>query len=127
MYEILRHYELSVKIVNISKNSYDGFKCRVNSEGVIGYTFDVRGGVLQGDVWSPFLFGLVINYVLANSVCGGIDIERNVADLDFADDVAFVGNCDPDFKKNLHRFEETAYRFNTQWPQRQHRKIKSRS
>ena len=34
--------------------------------------------------------------VLANSVSGGIDIGQNVADLDFADDVALVGNCDPD-------------------------------
>ena len=57
--------------MNVIKNSYDGFKCRVKSEGVIGDTFDVRAGVRQGDVLSPFLFGLVINYVLANSVRGG--------------------------------------------------------
>ena len=108
MYEILRHYGLPVKILNILKNSYDGFNCRVKSEGVVGDTFDVRAGVRQGDVWSPFLFGLVINYVLANSVRGGIDIGQYVADLDFADDAALVGNCDLDVEENLHRIEETA-------------------
>ena len=41
IYEILRHYELPVKIVNILKNIYDGFKCRVKSEGVVGDTIDV--------------------------------------------------------------------------------------
>ena len=111
LYEILRHYGLPVKIVNIIKNSYDGFKCRVKSEGVVGDTFDVRAGVRQGDVCSPFLFRLVINYVLANSVRGGIDIGRNVADHDFDDDVALVGNCDPDVEENLHRIEETAQNF----------------
>ena len=108
MYETLRHYGLPVKIVHIIKNSYDGFKCRVKSEGVVGDIFDVRAGVRQGDVWSPFLFGLFTNYVLANSVRGGIDIGLKVADLDFADDVALVGNCDPDVEGNLHRIEETA-------------------
>ena len=82
--------------MNIIKNSYDGFKCRVKSEGVLGDTFDVRAGVRLGDVWSPFLIGIVINYVLANSVRGGIDIGQNVADLDFADDITLVGKCDPD-------------------------------
>ena len=71
-------------------------------------TFDFRAGVRQGDVWAPFLFGLVNNYVFANSVRSGIDIGQNVADLDFADDVALVGNSDPDVEENLHMFEETA-------------------
>ena len=110
MYEILRHYGLPVRIV--IKNSYDGFKCQVKSEGEVGDTFDVRAEVHQGDVGSPFLFGLVINYVLANSVRGGIDIGQNVADLDFADDVALVGNCDPDVEENLHRIDESAQKIN---------------
>ncbi|XP_075246989.1 uncharacterized protein LOC142340299 [Convolutriloba macropyga] len=89
MYEILRRYGLLVKVVKVIRNIYDGFRCRVKSEGVIGDTFDVRAGVRQGDVWAPFLLRLVNNYVLANSVRDGKDIGQNVADLDFADDVPF--------------------------------------
>ena len=68
--------------------------------------FDVKTGVRQGDVWSPILFGLVINYVLANSV--GIDIGSCVADLDFADDVALLGVSDSEVQANLHRIESSA-------------------
>ena len=89
-------------------NSYDGFKCRVKAEGEKGRLFDVRTGVRQGDVWSPILFGLVINYILANSVHGGLDIGRLVADLDFADDVALVGVSDSEVQENLHRIEALA-------------------
>ena len=70
--------------------------------------FDVKTCVRQGDVLSPILFGLVINYVLANSVQGGIDIGRCVADLDFADDVALLGVSDSEFQANLPRTESSA-------------------
>ena len=71
--------------------------------------FDVITGVGQGDVWSPILFGIVVNYVLANSAQGGIDIGRCVADLDFADDVALLGVVsDSEVQENLHRIESLA-------------------
>ena len=91
MYKLMKHYGLPQKVLNVIRNSYEGFKCCVMAEGEKGQMFDVKTGVRQGDVWSPILFGLVINYVLANSVQGGIDIGRCVADLDFADDVALLG------------------------------------
>ena len=50
----------------------------------------------------------MINYVLANSVQEGIDIERCVADLDFADEVALLGVSDSEVQANLHRFESLA-------------------
>ena len=108
MYQIMKHYGLPQKVINIIRNSYDGFKCRVKAEGEKGRLFDVRTGVRQGDVWSPILFGLVINYTLANSVHRGLDIGRLVADLDFADDVALVGISDSEVQENLHRIEALA-------------------
>ena len=50
----------------------------------------------------------MINYVLANSVQGGIDIGRCVVDLDFADDVALLDVSDSEFQANLHRIESLA-------------------
>ena len=99
MYKIMKHYGLPQKVVNVIRNSYEGFKCCVKTEGEKGQMFDVKTGVRQGDVWSPILFGLVINYVLANSVQGGIDIGRCVADLDFADDVALLGVSDSEVQE----------------------------
>ena len=108
MYKIMKHYGLPQKVVNVIRNSYEGFKCCVKTEGEKGQIFDVKTGVRQGDVWSPILFGLVINYVLANSVQGGTDIGRCVADLDFADDVALLGVSDSEVQANLHRIESLA-------------------
>ena len=108
VYKIMKHYGLPQKVVNVIRDSYEGFKCCVKAEGQKGQIFDVKTGVRQGYVWSPILFGLLINYELANSVQGGIEIGRRVADLDFADDVALLGVSDSDFQANLHRFESLA-------------------
>ena len=108
MYKIMKHYGLPQKVVTVIRDSYEGFKCCVKAEGEKGQMFDVKTGVRHCDVWSPILFGLVINYVLANSVQGGIDIGRCVADLDFADDVALLGVSDSEVQANLHRIESSA-------------------
>ena len=111
MYKIMKHYGLPEKVVNVIQNSYESFKCSVKAEGEKGQMFDVKTSVRQGDVWSPILFGLVINYVLANSVEGGIDIGRCVADLDFANDVTLLGVSDSEVQANLHRIEYLAGAF----------------
>ena len=49
-----------------------------------------------------------MNYLLANSVQGGIDIGRCVADPDFADDVALLGVSDSEVQANLHRIGSSA-------------------
>ena len=46
--------------------------------------------------------------MLANSVQGGIDIGRCVADFVFADDVALLGVSDSEVQANLHRIESSA-------------------
>ena len=108
MYKIMKHYGLPQKIVNVIRNSYEGFNCCVKAEGEKGQMFDVKTGVRQGHVWSPILFGLVINYVLANSVQRRINIGRCVADLDFSDDVYLLGVSDSEFQANLHKIESSA-------------------
>ena len=108
MYKIMKHYELPQKVVIVIRNTYKGFKCCVKAEGEKGQIFDVKTGFRQGDVWSPIPFRLVINYVLANSVQGGIDIGRCVAALDFAYDVALLGVSDSEVQANLHRIESLA-------------------
>ena len=108
MYKIMKRSGLPQKLVNVIRNSNEGFKCCIKAEGEKGQMFDVENGVRLGDVWSPILFGLVINYVLANSVQGGIDIGRCVADLDFASDVALLGVSDSEVQANLHRIESLA-------------------
>ena len=83
MYKIMKPYGLPQKVVNVIRNSYEGFKCCVNAEGEKGQMFDVKTGVRQGDVWSPIPFGLVINYVLFQILFSSIVLSCFVASCVF--------------------------------------------
>ena len=58
--------------------------------------FEVKRGVLQGNVLSPLLFVLLMNYLLSATVQDEDGISwchnKHVADLDYADDVVLLSN-----------------------------------
>ena len=64
LWKVLRHYGVPKKLVNMIKNSYEGMSCRVIHEGQLTKNFEVRTGVRQGCLLSPFLFILVIDWVM---------------------------------------------------------------
>ncbi|VDO82439.1 unnamed protein product [Schistosoma margrebowiei] len=86
LWKLLRHYGVPEKIVNIIRNSYDG--------GQLTDAFQVRTGVRQGCLLSPFLFLLVIDWIMRTSTSEGKHrIARNqLDDLDFADDLALLSH-----------------------------------
>ena len=83
--------------------------------------FDIQAGVLQGDTLAPFLFIVVLDYVLRISVDTfnkkGIQIKAPqgtrdrglfVTDLDFADDLALVAESIQNLELLLHSLETAA-------------------
>ena len=79
----------------------------------------VKAGILQGDILAPFLFIMVVDYVLRNSV----DTIKNkgfklhprrssrhkveyLTDTDFADDIAIISNSLENAEAVLHELEE---------------------
>ena len=54
LWKVLRHYGVPKKLVNMTKNSYEGMSCRVIHEGQLTKNFEVRMGVRQGYLLSPF-------------------------------------------------------------------------
>ena len=64
LWRLLRHYGVPEKIVNIIQNSYDGLNCQIVYGGQITDSFEVKTGVRQGCLLSPFLFLLVIDWVM---------------------------------------------------------------
>ncbi|VDO80636.1 unnamed protein product [Schistosoma margrebowiei] len=77
------------KRVNITKNSYDGLYCKIVHEGQLTKSFEVKTGVRQGCLLSPFLFLRVINWIMKTSTSEGMHMiqwtsRMQLDDLDFA-------------------------------------------
>ncbi|MGA9038985.1 MAG: reverse transcriptase domain-containing protein, partial [Terriglobales bacterium] len=92
MFHILRHYGIPLKIVSAIKCLYDNSKSHIRIDGNKSDDFVVNTGILQGDTLAPFLFIIVMDYVLTNvpNLFGIVTHEqqnKSISDLEFADDV----------------------------------------
>ena len=97
LWKLFRHYGVPDKIVNIIRNSYEGLTCRVVHQGQLSDSFEVKTGVRQGCLLSPFLFLLEVDWIMKNSTEGtrnGIQwtLWTQLEDLDFADDLALLSH-----------------------------------
>ena len=95
LWKVLRHYGVPKKLVNMIRNSYEGMSCRVIHEGQLTKNFEVRTAVRQGCLPSPFLFILVIDWVMKTATKekrNGIQwtMLTQIDDLDFADELALL-------------------------------------
>ncbi len=67
----MRHYGIPPKLIKVIKTMYDGSQCAVMDEsGRMGW-FEVKSGVKQGCNMSGFLFLLVIDWVMQQTVTAG--------------------------------------------------------
>ncbi|VDP76263.1 unnamed protein product [Schistosoma mattheei] len=71
LWKLLRHYEVPEKIVNITRNSYDGLQCKVVYRGQLTDAFQVSTGNRQGCLLSPFLFLFVVDWIMKTSTSEG--------------------------------------------------------
>ena len=118
MFKILLAYGIPEKLVNAIKIMYTNNRAMVmTSEGETDF-FEVVTGVLQGDPLAPYLFILVLDYALRTAVTAndGFTIEKrrsrrhqadNIADLDFADDIALLNETIAEAENLLHRLEKS--------------------
>ena len=98
LWNLMRHYGIPDKITNIIKNSYEGMNCRVVHGGQLTDAFQVRTGVRQGCLMSPFLYLLVIDWIMRTSTEGrrsGIQwsLWGHLDEVDFADDLALLSHA----------------------------------
>ena len=100
MFAVLRHYGIPAKIVEGIRTLYNNSTSKVLVEGKLSNEFKTNTGVLQGDVLAPFIFIIVIDYVMANSEGdfgfithpkeGSRKPLKRLNDLDYADDIALL-------------------------------------
>lgn len=115
MFSVLRHYGIPEAVVNAISVLYNNSKSAVMVDGNISDLFDVSTGVLQGDVLAPFLFVILVDYLLKKATSeldsGVVTHPRRsrrypakvLNDLDFADDIALLESTIPRAQAQLTR------------------------
>ena len=106
LWKLLMHYGVPPKIANLIKETYEGMKCRVIHEGQLTESFEIRTGVRQGCLLSPFLFLLAIDWIMKSTTDnrGGIQwtLMKQLEDLDFADDLALLSHNHAQIKDKMN-------------------------
>ena len=81
--------------------------------------FNINTGVLQGDPLAPYLFIIVLDYVLRTAIddIGGLTLTRRrntrqpasrLSDLDYADDIALFSDTIQEAEVLLHKVESSS-------------------
>jgi hypothetical protein len=63
-WKLLRHYRVSQKIISFIRCTYQEMSCRIVHAGQLSDSFKVKTGVRQGCLLSPFIFLLVIHWIM---------------------------------------------------------------
>lgn len=104
MLQILRAYDIPEKLVNAIGLMYQNTKARVLTPDGETELFEILAGVLQGDTLAPYIFAIVLDYVMRKAIGGreeelGFKLDRRrsrrhhpviLTDTDFADDIAIT-------------------------------------
>ncbi|VDO64417.1 unnamed protein product [Schistosoma margrebowiei] len=120
------------KIITIIQSSYDGLHCKIVHGGQLTKSFEVKTGVRQGCLLSPFLFLLVIDWIMRTSTSEGKHgiqwtSRMQLDDLDFADDLALLSQKQQQMQEktnsvaaasaaiglNIHKRKSKVLRYNT--------------
>ena len=94
LWGILGNYGVPKKIVNMIQLTYNGFQARVIHGGALTEGFGMDTGVMQGDLLSPLLFLLALDWITRESFNGSTGVQwtltEKLEDLEFADDLCLV-------------------------------------
>ena len=113
LWKLLRHYGVPENFVSLIHCTYQRMTCKVPHAGQLSESFEVRTGVRQGCLLSPFLFLLVIDWIKKTTTTGrnnGIQwtLWTQLDDLDFADDLALLSHNHTQMQDKTTRLAETS-------------------
>ena len=97
LWDLMANYGIPSKITSLFKNTYEGKNCRILHVGGLTESFNIKSGVRQGCLLSPFLFLLAVDWTIKETTTGsrnGIQwtILDQLENLDFADDLALLAH-----------------------------------
>ena len=116
MWLLLKKYGIPDKITNIIKESYTQYNSQVIHEGELTEHFETHIGVRQGCILLPFLFILVMDTVMKNTIEGKKRVIQwglmeRLEDLDFADDVCLLTGSYKDAQRKLENLRKEAGKY----------------
>ena len=97
IWDELKARGLPSTFINIIKEVYEDFSCRVLHEGQLSDSIKTSSGVRQGCLLSPLLFLLVMDGVLRRALDGKKRritwrLQESLEDMEYADDVCLVSH-----------------------------------
>ena len=122
MFKILKAYGIPEKLVKIIELMYSDTRARVLTPDGETEFFNIVAGVLQGDTLAPFLFAIVLDYVMRQALNDRVEdlgfyLDRKrsrrhqpiiITDTDFADDIALISKEIEQAQEMLTRVEHEA-------------------
>ncbi|XP_028649227.2 LOW QUALITY PROTEIN: uncharacterized protein LOC114645554 [Erpetoichthys calabaricus] len=113
LWKLLQHYGIPAKVVNLIKSSYEGITCRVIHGGQLTNSFQVKMGVRQECLLSPFLFLIAIDWIMKTSTSerrNGIQwtLWSQLEDLEFADDLALLSHSQQQIQEKTNVLAATS-------------------
>ena len=121
MFEILQLYGIPDKIISAIKVMYTDTSSTILTPDGETPSFPIHAGILQGDTLAPYLFIIVVDYVLRISVdtmCekgyqlnarrSSRDPAEYLTDTDFADDIALISQSLEHAEELLHSLEQAS-------------------
>ena len=97
MWKLLRHYGVPEKIICLIRCTFQDMSYRIVHTGQMSESFEVKTGVRQGCLLSPFLLLLVIDWIMKTTTTlrnNGIQwtLWMQLDDLDFPDDLMLLSH-----------------------------------
>ena len=70
MWKLPRHYGVPDKLISLIRCTFQDMSCRIAHAGQLSESFEVKTGVRQGCLLSPFLFLLIIDWIMKTTTTG---------------------------------------------------------
>ena len=119
LWQVLSMYGVSGKLLEGIKSLHEGSKACVRVNGTLSEWFEIKNGVKQGCVMSPWLFNIFMDGVMKEVRQGmgtrGVRLVRGreewwISDLLYADDVVFVAESERELRELIDKFNRVCKR-----------------
>ncbi|CAH8639305.1 unnamed protein product [Heterobilharzia americana] len=113
IWKLLQHHGIPQTFINLIQQLYEEATCQVIHNGKLSDAFEVKTGVKQGYLLSPMIYLIVVDCGMQRTV--GSEkreirwtAEKNLEDLDFANDLCLMSHKLEDLQAKTNKLAEEA-------------------